>query len=138
MKVTGDAGDISNLCSLGWFEWCYFRDGSPFPYQAEKLGHCLGPAINYSNEMAQWILKDMMKITALHTIRPLTEDEHRDLNLIKERENFMEKCQSYHGNKMKLGNKRMPKVETVLDDDDDTVAHTYFQDKPADKTEMPE
>ena len=39
---------------------------------------------------------------------------------------------------MKLGNKRLPKVETVLEDDDDTVAHTYFLDKPADKTEMPE
>ena len=39
---------------------------------------------------------------------------------------------------MKLGNKRMPKVETVLDDDDDTVAHIYFQDEPADKTIMPE
>ena len=39
---------------------------------------------------------------------------------------------------MKLGNKRIPKVETVLDDDDDTVAHTYFQDEPTDKTEMPD
>ena len=36
--------------------------------------------------MAQWILKDTMKIVAPHTIRPLTKDEHRDLNLIKERE----------------------------------------------------
>ena len=84
LKITGDAGDISNLCSLGWFEWCYFRNGSPFPYQAKKLGRCLGPAINYSNEMAQWILKDTMKITASHTFCPLTKDEHRDLNLIKE------------------------------------------------------
>ena len=50
----------------------------------------------------------------------------------------MERCQSYHGNKMKLGNGKMPKVETVLDDDDDTVTHTYFLDKPADKTTMPE
>ena len=92
LKVTGDPGDISNLCSLGWFEWCYFRDGAPFPYQVEKLGRCLGPATNYSNEMAQWILKDTMRITASHTIRPLTEDEYQDLNLIKEQENFMEKC----------------------------------------------
>ena len=37
MKIVGDAGDISNLCYLGWFEWCYFRDGSPFPYQKKKL-----------------------------------------------------------------------------------------------------
>ena len=39
---------------------------------------------------------------------------------------------------MKLGNKNMPKVETVLDDDDGTVAYTYFQDGTADKTTMPE
>ena len=87
-----------------------------------------------------------MKITASHTIRPLTEDEHRDLNLIKERErererereNFMKKCRLYHGNKMKFGNKKMPKVETVLNDDNDIVAHTYFQDEPANKTTMSE
>ena len=87
--------------------------------------------------MAQWILKDTMKITASHPICSLTENEHCDLNLIREQENFMKKCRLYHGNKMKLGNKRMPKIETVLDDDD-TVAHTYFQDEPADKTTMPE
>ena len=77
LKIIGDAGDISNLCLLGdisnlcllgWFEWCYFQDGSPFPYQEEKIGRCLGPAANYTNEMAQWILKDTMKITDFHTV----------------------------------------------------------------------
>ena len=24
LKIVGDPGDISNLCSLGWFEWYYF------------------------------------------------------------------------------------------------------------------
>ena len=38
LKIVGDAGDISNLCSLGWYEQCYFRNVSPFPYQEEKLG----------------------------------------------------------------------------------------------------
>ena len=50
----------------------------------------------------------------------------------------MARCRLYDGNKIKLGNKRLPKVETVMEDNDDTVAHTYFPDKPADKTEMPE
>ena len=36
--ITGDAGDISNLCQFGWFEWCYFKDKSPSPHQEEKLG----------------------------------------------------------------------------------------------------
>ena len=96
LKIVGDAGDISKLCSLDWFEWCYYRDKSPCPYQCEKLGRCLGPAANYSNEMAQWILKDTMIITASHTVRAMTEDKNRDLNLIREKENFMIHCRSYH------------------------------------------
>ena len=40
---------------------------------------------------------------------------------------------------MKIGNKTKPKVKTVLDNDnDDAVTHLYFQDKPSDKTTMPE
>ena len=49
LKIVGDASDISNFCSFGWFEWCYFCDGNLFPYQEENLGCCLGPAANYSN-----------------------------------------------------------------------------------------
>ena len=61
LKITGDAGDIFNLCTRGWFDWCYFRDGNVFPYQEEKFGRYLGPAFNYTNEISQWILKDTMK-----------------------------------------------------------------------------
>ena len=75
LKITGETGDISNLCQLGWFEWCYYRDRNNFPYQEEKLGRCLGPAANYSNEMSQYILKDTMYITASHTVQSLTDDE---------------------------------------------------------------
>ena len=75
LKIRGDAGDVSNLFSLGWFEWCYFQDGSPFLYQEQKLGRCLGPRASYT-----------MKITTSHTVQPLTEDERCDLNLIRERE----------------------------------------------------
>ena len=79
-----------------------------------------------------------MIITTSCTVRSLTEDKHCDLNLIRERENFMERCQSYVGYKLKIGNKAMSKVKTVLDDDDDTVTHTYFPDELADKTTIPE
>ena len=48
LKITGDASDISNLCQLGWFEWCYYRDTNPFPLREEKLGRCLGLAANFS------------------------------------------------------------------------------------------
>ena len=55
-------------------------------YQEEKLGWCLGPAANYSNEMSQYILKDTMYITTSHTVRSLISDEDRDLNIIWEEE----------------------------------------------------
>ena len=80
-----------------------------------------------------------MVITASHTTRPLTEDEYRDLTLIKETDNCIEKCQSYHGNKMKVGDSTVPKVETVSDDDDaDKYNHTYFPDIPEEKITMTE
>ena len=67
--------------------------------------------------MAQWILKDTIVITASHTTQPLTEDKCRDLNRIRERETFVKKCRSYHGNKMKVGDSTVPKVETVSEND---------------------
>ena len=91
-RITGFIGDISHLCQFGWFDWCYFKDYEQFPGQSEKLGRCLGPAANYSNEMSQWILKDTMKITASHTVHRLKEEEYRDPTIIRQREEFMQKC----------------------------------------------
>ena len=80
-----------------------------------------------------------MVIIASHTTRPLTVDEYCDLNLIKDRDNFMEKCRLYHGNKMKVGASTVPKLETVSGDDGaDDYEHMYFPDIPEDKTTMPE
>ena len=41
---------------------------------------------------------------------------------------------------MKVGDSTLPKVETVLEDDDDAdkCEHTYFPDIPEDKTTMPD
>ena len=89
--------------------------------------------------MAQWILKDTMVITTSHTCRPLIEDEYRDLNLIKQRDNFMEKYRLSHGNKKKTGNSTVSKLETVSEDDGtNDYEHMYFPDIPVDKTTMPE
>ena len=82
LKIVGKTGNISNLCRLSWFEWCYYRNRNNFPYPEEKLGCYLGPAANYSNKMSQYILKDTMYITASHMVRSLTTDEDRDLNII--------------------------------------------------------
>ena len=111
LKIVGETGDISNLCQLGWFEWCYYCNRNNFPYPEEKLARCLGPAANYSNEMSQYILKDTMYITASHTVRSRTEDENRDLNIICEKEMFMIKCRSWYGNKLKVGKSTASKVK---------------------------
>ena len=56
--VTGEEGDISNLCRFGWYEWCYYREASAsFLHNTEVLGHVLGPAHGDGNEMSQWVLK---------------------------------------------------------------------------------
>lgn len=69
LSVTGEEGDISNLCQFDWYSWCYFReDKSPFPYPKEILGQVLGPAKGKGNEMAQWILKANGKVVLRRTL----------------------------------------------------------------------
>jgi hypothetical protein len=77
--------DISNLCHFGWYEWVYFcKNLAAFPFQKEQLGHCLGPAKNEGNAMAQWVLKDNGKVVPCRFIcrlsaaklAPSNEDKH--------------------------------------------------------------
>ena len=56
--LTGEEGDISNLCQYKCYDWCYFRDHKAgFPLPREILGRVLGPATGAGNEMSQWVLK---------------------------------------------------------------------------------
>ena len=56
--MTGEEGDISNLCQYAWYDWCYYRENkNAFPFNKEVLGRVLGPARGEGNEMCQWILK---------------------------------------------------------------------------------
>lgn len=119
--ITGEPGDISNLCQFGWFEWVYYKDAAPFPYQNEKLGRCLGPAISYSNEMSQWILKDTMEITASHTVRRLTDLEYRDPTLQRERNVFMDKCRKRYGDKLTVSDDTRPTSDALSSGADDVV-----------------
>jgi len=74
--VTGDEGDISNICTFGWYDWCYFRDDTqPFPKLPEQIGRVLGPAIGEGNEMCQWVLKANGKIVPRRTCRPVKPEE---------------------------------------------------------------
>ena len=76
----GDQGDISNLCSFGWFEWRYYLEDRKasrfgFPHAIERLGRCLGPSKNVGNEMAQWVLTQAGQVVARRTLRRLTPHE---------------------------------------------------------------
>ena len=54
-----------------------------------------------------------MYITVSHTVRCLTDKENTDPTIIREKKAFMDRCESYHGNKLKIGNKTsIPVVET--------------------------
>jgi hypothetical protein len=56
--LTGEDGDISNLCQYKWYAWCYFREQKQrFLFNREVLGRVFGPAKGKGNEMAQWIMK---------------------------------------------------------------------------------
>ena len=58
-----EEGDISSLCPLGWYEWCYYREQTAaFPHNREVLGRVLGPARGEGNKMAQWVLKATGKV----------------------------------------------------------------------------
>ena len=74
--VTGEEGDISNLCLFSRYEWVYFREHTAaFPHNKEVLGHVLSPARGVGNEMAQWILKANGQVVPCCSVRPLHPGE---------------------------------------------------------------
>jgi hypothetical protein len=87
--LTGDDGDISNLCQYKWYDWCYFREQKErFPFNREILGRVLGPAKGEGNEMAQWILKANGNVIPRRSSRPLKVDEIHSATEMKKRETF--------------------------------------------------
>ena len=65
-----EEGDISFLCQLGWYEWCYYREHTvAFPHNREVLGRVLGPACGEGHEMAQWVLKANGRVVPNRSLR---------------------------------------------------------------------
>ena len=97
-SLTGDEGDISNLCQYGWYDWCYYREqGAKFPFNREILGRVLGPASGEGNEMAQWVLKANGNVIPNRTLRPLHVDELHSAVEVKKREIFDALIERRHG-----------------------------------------
>ena len=75
-RITGEEGDISNLCQFKFYEWCYFFDArSAFPNSKEILGRVLGPSTGEENEMSQWILEANGEVVPRQTLRSLKPEE---------------------------------------------------------------
>ncbi len=80
----GMEADILNLCHFGWYKWVYFWDvKTAFPYQKECLWHCLGPAKNEGNAMAQWILKENGNLVPWRTLCRLSPAELTPTNEVE-------------------------------------------------------
>lgn len=108
----GQEGDISNICHFGFFDWCFYRDNTnQFPQENERLGRCLGPAINQGNEMAQWILKHNGEIIVRRTLRKLTAHEESSTNdsIRWKKKQFMDRIRERFGDSTHLPNSRLPK-----------------------------
>ena len=87
--LTGEEGDMSNLCQHKWCDWCYSREQkNKFPYNREVLGRVLGPAKGAGNEMAQWILKANGNVAPRRSSRPLKVDEIHSATELKKRAIF--------------------------------------------------
>jgi hypothetical protein len=101
--VTGEEGDISNLCQFAWYDWCYYREeSSGFPFPSEMLGRVLGPALHAGNEMSQWVLNLNGKVVPRRTCRPLKVEEINSPTEILKRQSYDECI------KRKLGDSMAP------------------------------
>jgi hypothetical protein len=91
-SVTGQEGDVSNLCQFKWYEWVYYREGSAnFPLPREVLGRTLGLAKGKGNEMAQWCLKANRNVVPRRTVlRSLSPAKISSDTEIRKREVFTE------------------------------------------------
>jgi hypothetical protein len=96
--LTGEEGNISNLCQFEWYEWCYYWEHKEgFPYNWEVLGRVRGQARGEGNEMAQWILKANGNIIPRRTARPLQVAKKHSPMVHKQQEVFDGLIERRHG-----------------------------------------
>jgi hypothetical protein len=137
-SITGDEGDISNLCQFKWYEWVYYREGSAnFPLPREVLGRSLGPAKGEGNEMAQWCLKANGNVVPRRSVRPLTDIELSSETEQAKRSVFNDLIKARWGTSVSPPPAETPKddadLEPYEDDDEQPFALPDFDD-PVDAT----
>ena len=124
--VTGEEGDISNLCQFSFYDWCYYRDSAAkFLFLSTILGRVLGPS-EIGNKMSQWILRADGVILARQTCRPLTNDELMSDTEKNKREAFDRNISSILGDSMTIppqavASDYISKVFDEYEDDDENA-----------------
>ena len=117
----GEEGDISNICSFGWYDWIYYRDHGSFPENKEKLGRVLGPIKNEGNEMAQAILTSKGTVVPRRTIRRLRKEELYSEVEKRKRQLFDDLIRSKMGDSMRFPPKdAIPQSYTPYSDDSES------------------
>lgn len=100
----GEQGDISNICTFAWYDWCYYREDRnvSFPHQKEKLGRVLGPMKNEGNKMCQAVLTSSALVVPRRTVRRLTVAELNSESEQKKRKIFDDIITDKLGDSMSL------------------------------------
>ena len=96
----GESGDISNLCTFGYYEWVYNRDQGSFPQNKEQLGRVLGPICNEGNEIAQAVVIHKDTVVPRRTMRNITYPELHDETEKTKRHNIDVKIKAKLGDSM--------------------------------------
>ena len=119
-SVTGEEGDVSNLCQFEWYSWCYYHEHkNPFPFPKEVLGRVLGPAKGEGNEMAQWVLKANGKVVPHPTLCPLQTTEVNSEMEFKKHSIFDDLIKKTWGSSVNLPSKAPPDDVFLEYEDDD-------------------
>lgn len=136
-QVKGDPGDISNLCTFGFWDWCVFREETNhFPFSKEELGKVLGPAVDAGNMMAQWVCKSNGQIVPRRTLRKLSVAEMNSEDEQQKRRQFLAIMEKFHGNSYKL-----PVIEDVSKSPimkDDGKEYELYEDDQESPRSLPE
>jgi hypothetical protein len=133
--LSGETSDISQLCELGWYDWCKFRDvAAPFPQDKQVLGRYLGPSVDIGPAMTAKLLKSNGQVIHTSTYRSLTPDELLSVEESKARDEFDKKIAIKLGPAAEPGDIDDDEVETPMferycDDTDGEIQQTPDADE---------
>jgi hypothetical protein len=82
--VTGDTPDISKWIEFDWYQPVWYHEPGDFPNNdKERVGRWLGISHRIGQALCYWILPVSGEPIARTTVRPWTDDCHRDPNSLQ-------------------------------------------------------